>query len=158
MFGERKVAWTEVVDLFKSISEEEEANCERAIADEDPYKINHQFSSKLQVPFSAYISKSHAEKEKINKKVHDLSMEAALQPGKEKSTNTKTQGKNLTECAYKNVPKSVGGKPGEAERKRKRQPQTKRSTEGYTQRVPTTAKPTLDTNSFKVKWLKGSRV
>ena len=66
MFGERKVAWTEVVDLFKSIFEEEEKNREIVIVNEGPYKINHQFSSKLQVPFSAYISKSHAEKEKIN--------------------------------------------------------------------------------------------
>ena len=64
----------------------------------------------------------------------------------------------MTECAYKNVPKSVGGKPGEAERKRIRKPQTKRSTGTYTQRVPTLTKPTLDTTTFKVKWLKNSRV
>ena len=31
------------------------------------------YSSKLHVPFHAYISKSHAQKEKINKKVHELS-------------------------------------------------------------------------------------
>ncbi|CAH3128963.1 unnamed protein product, partial [Pocillopora meandrina] len=38
MYGERKLAWTEVVDLLKSISEEEERNCERAIADKGPFK------------------------------------------------------------------------------------------------------------------------
>ena len=85
-------------------------------------------------------------------------MEAALQPEKERNTNTKTQGKNLTECTHKNMLKSVGGKSGEAKPKRKCQPQTKRSTKGYTQRVLTTAKLTLDTNSFEVKWLEGSRV
>ena len=69
MYGERKLAWTEVVDLLKSISEEEEKNCERAIVDEGPYKIGHPNSSKLQVAFSAYVSKSHAQKEKINKRV-----------------------------------------------------------------------------------------
>ena len=39
MYGERKLAWTEVSDLLKSISEEEERNCERAIVDEGPFKI-----------------------------------------------------------------------------------------------------------------------
>ena len=51
MYGERKLAWTEV-DLLKSISEEEERNCERAIVDEGPFKIRQQYSSKLHVPFS----------------------------------------------------------------------------------------------------------
>lgn len=64
----------------------------------------------------------------------------------------------MTECAYKNVPKSVGRKPGEAERKRIHKPQTKRSASGYTQTVPTLTTPTLDTTVFKVKWLKNSRV
>ena len=79
MYGERKLAWTEVVDLLKSISEEEERNCERAIVDEGPYKIGQPYSSKLQVAFSAYVSKSHTQKEKINKRVHKLTLEAALQ-------------------------------------------------------------------------------
>ena len=158
VYGDRKLSWTEVVDLLKSISEEEERNCERAIVHEGPYKITQPFSSTLQVPFSTYITKSHVEKERINKKIHDLSMEATLNQRKVQNTGYKTQGKNLTECAYKNVPKSVGEKPGESERKRKRRPQTARSTSGYTQRVPTPPKPTLDTTTFKVKWLKNSRV
>ena len=72
MYGERKLAWREVVDLLKTISEEEERNCERAVVDESPYKISQPYSSKLHVPFHAYISKLHAQKEKINKKVHEL--------------------------------------------------------------------------------------
>ena len=56
------------------------------------------------------------------------------------------------------MPKSVGGKPGEAERKRKRLPQTQRSTSEYRERIATPPKPTLDTTTFKVKWLKNSRV
>ena len=155
MYGERKLAWTEVVDLLKSISEEEERNCERAIVDEGPYKIGHPYSSKLQVTFSAYVSKSHAQKEKINKRVHELTLEAALL---QESISVQQAKKNLTECAYKNVPKSVGGKPGEAERKRKRLPQTQRSTSEYRERIATPPKPTLDTTTFKVKWLKNSRV
>lgn len=69
MYGERKLAWTEV-DLLKSISEEEERNCERAIVDKGSFKIRQQYSSKLHVPFSTYIGKSHAQKEKINRRVH----------------------------------------------------------------------------------------
>ena len=157
MYGERKLAWTEVVDLLKSISEEEERNCERAV-DEGPFKIRQQYSSKLHVPFSTYIGKSHAQKEKINRRVHEISMEAFLQLEEGSINNAKAKNKNLTKCAYKNMPKSVGGKPGEAERKRKRNPQSERSTSKYTERVPTPPKPTLNTNTFKVKWLKNSRV
>ena len=158
MYGERKLAWTEVVDLLKSISEEEERNCERAIVDEGPFKIRQQYSSKLHVPFSTYIGKSHAKKEKINRRVHEISMEAFLQLEEGSINNAKAKNKNLTKCAYKNMPKSVGGKPGEADRKRKRNPQSERSTSKYTERVPTPPKPTLNTNTFKVKWLKNSRV
>ena len=54
-----------MVDLLKSTSEEEERNCERNcerdIMNEGPYKITDTFTPKLQVPFSAYIGKSHAE-------------------------------------------------------------------------------------------------
>lgn len=58
-------------------------------------------------------------------------MEVVLQQGKRSISRAKTQGRNLTECAYKNVPKSVGVKAGDwAERKRIRKPQTKRSTGG----------------------------
>ena len=85
-------------------------------------------------------------------------MEAAFQQGRGPTNPTKEQAKNLTECAYKNVPKSVDEKPGEAERKRKRVPQTQRLTDGYSQRVPTPSKPNLDTITFKVKWLKNSKV
>ena len=123
--------------------------------DEGPYKIGQPYSSKLQVTFSAYVSKSHAQKEKINKRVHELTLEAALLP---ESVSVQQAKKNLTACAYKNVPKSVGGKPGEAERKRKRLPQTQRSTSEYRERVAIPPKPTLDTTTFKVKWLKNSRV
>lgn len=91
MYGERKLAWTKVVDLLKSISEEEKRNCERAIVDEGPYKISQPYSSKLHVPFHVYISKSHAQKEKINKKVHELSMEAVLQQGKGSINRAKTR-------------------------------------------------------------------
>ena len=80
--------------------------------DEGPYKISQPYSSKLHVPFHAYISKSHAQKEKINKKVHELSMEAVLQQGKGSINHAKTQGRNLTECAYKNVPKVSQGETG----------------------------------------------
>ena len=108
MYGERKLAWTEVVDLLKSISEEEERNCERAIVDEGPYKIGQPCSSKLQVAFSAYVSKSHAQKEKINKRVHELTLEAALL---QESVSVQQVKKNLTECAYKNCPsQSVGSR------------------------------------------------
>jgi hypothetical protein len=62
MYGDRKLAWTEVVDIVKSISEEEERNSERAIVDEGPYKVGQAFRSKLEVPFSKYVGKSHAEK------------------------------------------------------------------------------------------------
>ena len=124
MYGERKLAWTEVVDLLKSISEEEERNCERAIVDEGPYKIGQPCSSKLQVAFSAYVSKSHAQKEKINKRVHELTLEAALL---QESVSVQQVKKNLTDrVCVQELPKSVGGKPGEAERKRKRLPQTQR--------------------------------
>ena len=123
--------------------------------DEGPYKIGQPYSSKLQVAFSTYISKSHAQKEKINKRVHELMMEAALI---QENLSVHHAKKNLTECAYKNVPKSVGGKPGEAEQKRKRLPQTQRSTSEYSERIATPPKPTLDTTTFKVKWLKSSRV
>lgn len=44
MYGERKLAWTKVVDLLKSISEEEKRNCERAFVDEGPYKISQPYS------------------------------------------------------------------------------------------------------------------
>ena len=54
--------------------------------------------------------------------------------------------------------KSVGGKLGEAEQKRKRIPQTQRSTSVYRERIATPPKSTLDTTTFKVKWLKNSRV
>ena len=64
MYGERKLAWIEVVELLKSTSEEEERNCERAIVDKGPYKISQSYSSKLHVPFHAYISKSHTPKGK----------------------------------------------------------------------------------------------
>ena len=144
--------------MLKSISEEEERNCERAIVDEGPFKIRQQYSSKLHVPFSTYIGKSHAKKEKINRRVHEISMEAFLQLEEGSINNAKAKNKNLTKCAYKNMPKSVGGKPGEADRKRKRNPQSERSTSKYTERVPTPPKPTLNTNTFKVKWLKNSRV
>ena len=110
------------------------------------------------VPFSTYIGKSHAQKEKINRRVHEIPMEAFLQLEEGSINNAKAKNKNLTKCAYKNMPKSVGGKPGEAERKRKRNPQSERSTSKYTERVPTPPKPTLNTNTFKVKWLKNSRV
>ena len=107
-------------DLLKSISEEEERNCERAIVDEGPYKIG----SKLQVAFSAYVSKSHAQKEKINKRVQELTLEAALL---QESVSVQQVKKNLTDrVCVQELPKSVGGKPGEAERKRKRLPQTQR--------------------------------
>ena len=86
--------------------------------DEGLYKIGQPYSSKLQVAFSAY-----AQKEKINKRVHELTLEAALL---QESVSVQQAKKNLTTCAYKNLPKSVGGKPGEAERKRKRLPQTQR--------------------------------
>lgn len=65
---------SEVVELLKSVAEEEERNCERAIVDEGPYKIGELYRPKLEVPFSAYISKSHAEKEKIKRKLHNLSV------------------------------------------------------------------------------------
>ena len=155
MYGERKLAWTEVVDLLKAISEEEERNCERAIADEGPYKIGQPYSSKPSVTFSPYVSKSHAQKEKINKRVHELTLEAALL---QESVSVQQAKKNLTECAYKNVPKSVGGKLGEAERKRKSLPQTQCWTSEYRERSATPPKSTLDTTTFKVKWLKNSRV
>ena len=155
MYGERKLAWTEVVDLLKAISEEEERNCERAIADEGPYKIGQPYSSKPPVTFSPYVSKSHAQKEKINKRVHELTLEAALL---QESVSVQQAKKNLTECAYKNVPKSVGGKLGEAERKRKSLPQTQCWTSEYRERIATPPKSTLDTTTFKVKWLKNSRV
>ena len=145
MYGEWKRAWTEVVDLLKE--EEEERNCERAIVDEGPYKIGQPYSSKLQVAFSTYISKSHAQNEKFNKRVHELTMEAALI---QENVSVNHAKKNFTEYAYKNVPKSVGGKPGEAERKRKRLPQTQRSTSEYRERIATPLKPTLDTTTFKV--------
>ena len=72
--------------------------------------------------------------------------------------NAKAMDKNLTKWAYRNMPKSVGGKPGEAERKRKRNTQSERSTSKYTERAPTPPKPTRDTNTFNVKWFKNSRV
>jgi len=40
-------------------------------------------------------------------------MEVVLQQGKRSISRAKTQGRNLTECAYKNVPKSVGVKAGD---------------------------------------------
>lgn len=95
MYGERKLTWTEVVDLLKSISEQEERNCERAIVDEGPYKIRDTFTPKLQIPFSAHIGQSHAKKAKINKKVHELSMEAALQQRRRPTNPTKKQGKKI---------------------------------------------------------------
>ena len=139
MYGERKLAWTEVVDLLKAISEEEERNCERAIADEGPEKIGQPYSSKPSVTFSPYVSKSHAQKEKINKRVHELTLEAALL---QESVSVQQAKKNLTECAYKNVPKSVGGKLGEAERKRKSLPQTQCWTSEYRERSATPPKST----------------
>ena len=144
--------------LLNSISEEEERNCERAMVDEGPFKIRRQYSSKLQVPFSTYIEKSHIQKEKLKRRVREISMEAVLQLEEGSMNNAKAKDKNLTKCAYRNMPKSVGGKPGEAERKRKRNPQSECSTSKYTKRVPTPPKPTLNTNTFKVKWLKNSRV
>ena len=152
MYGERMLAWTDVVDLLKSISEEEERNCERAIVDEGRYKIGNPYSSKLQVTFSAYVSKSHAQKEKINKRVHELTLEAALL---QENISVQQAKKNLTECAYKNVPKSVGGKPGEAERKRKRLPQTQRSTSEYRERIATpnqlSTQPRLKSNGSRTQ-------
>lgn len=152
------MAWTQAVDLVKAISEEEERNAERAIVDEGPYRIRPQFTSRLRVPFDTYIGKSHAEKERINKKVHSLLLEDAPAPASQERRK-KEKRKNLTECAYINIPKSVGRKPGEAERRRDRLRQAvPRSTEGYRERIPRTAHPHLDTTSFKVKWLKGSRI
>ena len=162
LYGDRKLAWTQTVDLVKAISEEEERNSERAIVDEGPYRIRGLFTSRLQVPFHSYIAKSHAEKERINKKIHSLSLEELQAQNLMKASNkrrSKQNGKSLTECAYINIPKSVGRKPGEAERRRQRSGQVvQRSTEGYRERLQTVAKPQLDTTTFKVKWLKGSRV
>jgi hypothetical protein len=67
----------------------------------------------------------------------------------------------LTACAYQNVPTSVGGKPGDAQRKRIRNKQpTSRLTGDYAERVPTglPTRPVLDTTTFKVKWLKKSTI
>ena len=87
--------------------------------------------------------------------MHSLLLEDATAP----PVHVKRKRKNLTECAYVNIPKSVGRKPGEAERRRDRsRRKVPSSTVGYRERVPTPSKPHLDTNSFKVKWLRGSRI
>lgn len=98
------MTWSEVVELLKSIAEEEERNCKRAIVDEGPYKIGEPYRPKLEVRFSAYISKSHVEKEKINRKLHNLSV--LFSYGIQVPSNypcTKKTVKNLTECAYQNL-------------------------------------------------------
>lgn len=118
LYGERKLTWTETVDLIKGISEEEERNVERAIVGEGPFRVRRKFASKLAVPFHTYIQKSHAEKQKLNQKVHSASLEDFTISQLAKENPKKEKGKNLTECAYINIPKSVGRKPGEAERRK----------------------------------------
>ena len=62
MYGERKLAWTEVVELLKSISKEEERNCEWAIVDKGPCKISHTVQSFMFL--SMRTSVSHTPKRK----------------------------------------------------------------------------------------------
>ena len=136
IFGDQKLAWTQAVDLLKGICEEEERNSERAIVDEGPYRIRGPFSSRLQVPCHSYIAKSHAEKERINTKIYSLSLEelqAQNLPVASRNRSSKQNGKSLTECAYINIPKSAGRKPGEAERRRRQRSRkvAQRLMEGY---------------------------
>ena len=142
LYGERKLTWTETVDLIKGISEEEERNVERAIVGEGPFRVRRKFASKLAVPFHTYIQKSYAEKQKLNQKVHSASLEDFTISQLAKENPKKQKGKNLTECAYINIPKSVGRKPGESERRGDRSGNgVQRCTENYQERVPTAPKP-----------------
>ena len=159
LFGERKLVWTETVDLIKAICEEEERNIERAIVGEGPFRIRPQFAPRLAVPFHTYIQKSHAEKNKVNQKIHSLVLEDFSVIPNESKRENKAKGKNLTECAYINIPKSVGRKPGEGERPRDRSGGVlQRSTERYKERLSKSEPARLDTTTFSVKWLKGTKV
>lgn len=152
-----KLAWTETVDLIKAICEEEERNIERAMIGEGPFCIRPQFAPRLAVPFHNYIQKSHVEKNKVNQKIHSLTFDFSVIRKKRKREN-KENGKNLTECAYINIPKSVGRKPGEGERPRDRSGVVvQRSTQGYKERLSNNETARLDTTTFLVKWLKGTK-
>ena len=120
-YGVRKISWTEIVSLLKSIAEEEERNVERAVVDEGPYRIRPRFTLTLQVSFSDYILKSHAQKERIKNKVHSVTFAETFtrkSAARQVPLSSKRKEKSLTACAYINIPESVGGKPGQAERRR----------------------------------------
>ena len=154
-----KLAWTETVDLIKAICEEEKRNIERAMIGEGPFCIRPQFAPRLAVPFHTYIQKSHVEKNKVNQKIHSLILEDFSVIRKKRKRENKVKGKNLTECAYINISKSVGRKPGEGERPRDRSGVVvQRSTQGYKERLSKSETARLDTTTFLVKWLKGTKV
>ena len=68
------------------------------------FRVRRKFASKLAVPFHIYIiQKSHAEKQKLNQKVHSASLEDFTISQLVKENGKKEKGKNLTECAYINI-------------------------------------------------------
>ena len=133
-----KMAWLDGISLVEGLVQEQQRNIERAVIDEGPYQLCREFEN-LKVDPDDWLELSESEKSRRLFKLHGIKVLPSGAVNRDvPRTSNETSDINITELATRQLPKTVGLKPGSASaRKRSRQKQALKTRDAseYTQRA-----------------------